>query len=84
VRNLIGQQRDQYNWAFQFLGAAETAWQGRDMGMSSSSFTGTGRGQGTAYNRLNNEMKEVRRLKKQMFEMEEVIPEVDDESGKSA
>ena len=84
VRNLITQQRDQYNWAFQFLGAAETAWQGREMGMDSSAFTGTGRGQGTAYSRLNNEMKEVRRLKKPMFEMEEVIPEVDDDSGKSA
>jgi len=75
VRNLITQQRDQYNWAFQFLGAAETAWQGREMGMDSSAFTSSGKGQRSAYVALNNEMKEVRRLKKQMFEMEEVIPE---------
>ena len=84
VRKLIDQQRDQYNWIFQFLGAAETAWQGREMGMDSSAFTSSGKGQRSAYVALNNEMKEVRRLKKQMFQMSEVIPEDEADNGQSA
>ena len=84
VRNLITRQRDQYNWAFQFLGAAEAAWQGRDMGMDAAAFTGTGKGQRSAYSALNEEMKSVRRLKKRSFEMQSVIPEDADDSGKSA
>ena len=86
VRNLIAQQRDQYNWVFQFLGADDAAWQGERMGMNSSAFAGTADGQRMAYMSLNNEMKEVRRLKKPRFEIPEVIPEEDDQDqqGQSA
>jgi len=84
VRALITQQKDQYQWIFQFLGAADSAWQGRDMGMNASAFTGTAVGQRTAYRLLNDEMKEVRRTKKARFEMPDVMPEQVDDEGQSA
>ena len=84
VRNLITQQRDQYGWAFQFLGADAAAWQGRDMGMDYAAFEASGKGQRTAYASLNAEMKEVRRLKKDRFEMPNVITNEDDDKQENA
>ena len=86
VRNLINQQRDQYGWAFQFLGADDAAWQGRDMGMDFAAFEASSKGQRLAYASLNTEMKEVRRLKKQRFEIPEVITDEDaaNDSGNGA
>ena len=87
VRNLIAQQRNQYNWVFQFLGADDAAWQGERLGMKASAYARTGKGQSDAYLMLNTEMKEVRRLKKQDFDMPDVIPDdIDgqDQQGQSA
>ena len=80
VKASIQTQRDQYNWSFQFIGAEETAWQGRVMGMNSASFKRTDKGQRGAYKSMNDSMKNFRKEKDDGvgFVMPEEIP--DDES----
>ncbi len=80
VKASIQTQRDQYNWSFQFIGAEETAWQGREMGMNSASFKRTDKGQRGAYKSMNDSMKNFRKEKDDGvgFVMPEEIP--DDES----
>ena len=65
VRKAIQTQRDQYNWAFQFIGADEAAWQGRNLGMPFSSFKRTDKGQRGAYKSMSHQLKEYRKEQKQ-------------------
>ncbi len=73
VRELIAQQRDQYKWVFQFLGADESAWQGQEMGMQSARFSHDSKGQSAAYLALNDSMKRIRKMKEEAFDLASFI-----------
>ena len=49
VRDLIANQKDNYQWTFQFLGAEEASWQGEALGMRSSSYSSDDGGSLVAY-----------------------------------
>jgi len=61
VKESIDTQRKDHGWTFQFIGAEETAWQGREMGMNSASFKRTDKGQRGAYKSMNDSMKTFRK-----------------------
>ena len=61
VKESIETQRKDHGWTFQFIGAEETAWQGRAMGMNSASFKRTDKGQRGAYKSMNDSMKTYRK-----------------------
>jgi len=61
VRASIETQRKDHGWTFQFIGAEETAWQGREMGMNTASFKRTDKGQRGAYKSMNDSMKTFRK-----------------------
>jgi hypothetical protein len=61
VKESIEAQRNDHGWTFQFIGAEETAWQGRAMGMNSASFKRTDKGQRGAYKSMNDSMKTYRK-----------------------
>ena len=61
VKESIEAQRKDHGWTFQFIGAEETAWQGRAMGMNSASFKRTDKGQRGAYKSMNDSMKTYRK-----------------------
>lgn len=77
VRASIETQRKDHDWTFQFIGAEETAWQGREMGMNSASFNRTDKGQRGAYKSMNDSMKTYRKQKGPGvgFAMPEEIPD---------
>jgi hypothetical protein len=80
VRASIETQRKDHNWTFQFIGAEETAWQGREMGMNSASFKRSDKGQRGAYKSMNDSMKSYRKGDKPGigFVMPEEIPDDED------
>jgi hypothetical protein len=61
IRETIEAKRKDHDWTFQFIGAEETAWQGREMGMNSASFKRTDKGQRGAYKSMNASMKTFRK-----------------------
>jgi hypothetical protein len=61
VKASIESRRKDHNWTFQFIGAEETAWQGRAMGMNSASFKRSDKGQRGAYKSMNDSMKTFRK-----------------------
>jgi hypothetical protein len=61
VKASIETQRKDQGWTFQFIGAAEAAWQGREMGMNSASFNRSDKGQRGAYKSMNDSMKTYRK-----------------------
>ena len=61
VRESIETARKDFGWTFQFIGAEEAAWQGREMGMNSASFKRTDKGQRGAYKSMNDSMKTFRK-----------------------
>ena len=80
VRASIETQRKDHNWTFQFIGAEEAAWQGREMGMNSTSFKRSAKGQRNAYTSMNDSMKTFRKEPKNGigFVMPEDIPDDED------
>ena len=80
VKASIETQRKDYGWTFQFIGAEETAWQGREMGMNSASFKRTDKGQRGAYKSMNDSMKTYRKQPGHGvgFVMPEEIPDDED------
>jgi hypothetical protein len=80
VKASIKHRRDKDNWAFQFIGADENAWQGREMGMNSSTFNRSDKGQRGAYKSMNDSLKSYRKEAKPGigFLMPEEIPEDED------
>jgi len=80
VRESIDTQRKDHGWTFQFIGAEETAWQGREMGMNSASFKRTDKGQRGAYKSMNDSMKTYRKQPGHGvgFVMPEQIPDDED------
>ena len=80
VREAIEAKRKDYDWTFQFIGAEETAWQGREMGMNSASFKRTDKGQRGAYRSMNDSMKTFRKQPGHGvgFVMPEEIPDDED------
>ena len=80
VRETIEAKRKDYDWTFQFIGAEETAWQGREMGMNSASFKRTDKGQRGAYKSMNDSMKTFRKQPGHGvgFVMPEEIPDDED------
>ena len=77
VKASIKHRRDQNNWTFQFIGADENAWQGKEMGMNSSTFNRSSKGQRGAYKSLNDSLKSYRKEAKPGigFVMPEEIPD---------
>jgi hypothetical protein len=61
VKSSIQKRRDVDKWTFQFIGADENAWQGRDLGMNTSSFKRSDKGQRGAYKSMNDSMKTYRK-----------------------
>jgi hypothetical protein len=80
VKASIKHRRDKDNWAFQFIGADENAWQGREMGMNSSTFNRSDKGQRGAYKSMNDSLKSYRKEAKPGigFLMPEEIPDDED------
>lgn len=82
VRAAIANQRDNYQWAFQFIGAEEAAWQGRNLGMNSASFNRSDKGQRGAYKSMNNSMKTFRKAQHGVgFTMPDIIEDDEDEAS---
>jgi hypothetical protein len=80
VKASIDTQRKDHGWTFQFIGAEEAAWQGREMGMNSASFKRTDKGQRGAYKSMNDSMKTYRKQPGHGvgFAMPEEIPDDED------
>jgi hypothetical protein len=80
VKASIETQRKDHGWTFQFIGAEEAAWQGREMGMNSASFKRTDKGQRGAYKSMNDSMKTYRKQPGHGvgFVMPEEIPDDED------
>jgi len=80
VKDSIDTQRKDYGWTFQFIGAEEAAWQGRQMGMNSASFSRSDKGQRGAYKSMNDSMKTFRKQPGQGigFTMPDQIPDDED------
>ena len=80
VKASIETQRKDCGWTFQFIGAEEAAWQGREMGMNSASFKRTDKGQRGAYKTMNDSMKTYRKQPGHGvgFAMPEEIPDDED------
>jgi hypothetical protein len=80
VKASIKHRRDKDNWTFQFIGADENAWQGREMGMNSSTFNRSDKGQRGAYKSMNDSLKSYRKEAKPGigFVMPEEIPDDED------
>ena len=82
VRASIANQRDNYQWEFQFIGAEDTAWQGRDMGMKAASFNRSDKGQRGAYKSMNDSMKSFRKSQPGVgFVMPDIIEDDEDEAS---
>lgn len=56
VRGMVEHQRQAYGWDFQFIGAGEAAWQGRDLGMAAATHAPDGNGNLAAYAHLSASM----------------------------
>ena len=80
VKASIETQRKDHGWTFQFIGAEEAAWQGREIGMNSASFKRTDKGQRGAYKTMNDSMKTYRKQPGHGvgFAMPEEIPDDED------
>ena len=80
VKASIETQRKEHGWTFQFIGAEEAAWQGRQMGMHSASFSRSDKGQRGAYKSMNDSMKTYRKQPGHGvgFVMPEEIPDDED------
>lgn len=80
VKASIKHRRDNDSWTFQFIGADENAWQGRQMGMNSASFKRSDKGQRGAYKSMNDSMTTFRKEPKNGigFVMPEDIPDDED------
>lgn len=80
VRKAIKTQREKLNWQFQFIGADEAAWQGRQLGMPISAFNRSDKGQRGAYKSMNDSIKDYRKQAKQGvgFVMPEQITDDED------
>jgi len=77
VRSMVDHQRYAYNWAFQFIGAEEAAWQGHDIGMAASQYTRNGAGNRSAYQAMSHAISQYREAPADMaiFEMPTFIEE---------
>jgi hypothetical protein len=60
VRAAIGKQKADYQWAFQFLGAGESAWQGADLGMATTRYSADGAGTTRSYQAMNAALTNLR------------------------
>jgi hypothetical protein len=80
VKESIETQRKDHGWTFQFIGAEEAAWQGRQMGMNSASFSRSDKGQRGAYKSMNDSMKTYRKQPGHGvgFVMQDQIPDDED------
>lgn len=76
VREMVEHQRDVYSWAFQFIGADASAWQGHQLGMAAASNVGTKLGERSKYGMMNASMTAYRSAAPDaQFSMPEVIAE---------
>lgn len=54
IKKRVEHQQDVYNWEFQFIGVDQAAWQGRDLGMQTYSYSNTSAGTTSMYQTLSN------------------------------
>lgn len=73
VKELIAQQRQQFEWQFQFLGAEEAAWQADQLGMRRTRFNATPQGSVLSVSYLNENIKQYR--KKPAFDKDFLMEE---------
>lgn len=78
VRAAINRQRISFNWQFQFIGAGEAAWQGRDLDVQSTAFTKTSRGTQKMYGTMSDSMKRLRGGLQPNLDMPDTIDDEDD------
>lgn len=57
VRSEVKRLRKKSGWDFQFIGAGDSAWQGREMGMNTTSAPATAHGFQASYSTLNTAMR---------------------------
>ena len=71
LRDMIATQERDYGWNFQFIGAEAAAWQGRELGMNSSSFKRSAKGSSSAFKSMSRNLGEFRKSEKDaLFFME--------------
>lgn len=75
VRSLISTQTSTYGWTFSFLGAEDSAWQGRDLGVRSASFSRSGAATNRSMRQMNEKMKSFRKMDSSdtFFELDDEI-----------
>lgn len=83
VRALVEEQGTKYNWAFQFIGADDAAWQGESLGMKSAKYRGSAKGTRSAYTAVSAALVDYRAAPPAMaaFDLAADIPEDLDEDG---
>jgi len=73
VSELIRQQREQFQWEFQFIGPEMASWQGEQLGVKTSRSSGSRKSMSSQYFALNNSLKEFRKPESKDFLMDEWI-----------
>lgn len=61
LRDMISAQETQFGWNFQFIGAEAAAWQGREMGINSSSYKRSEKGTSSALKSMSRNLNEFRK-----------------------
>lgn len=85
VREMIARQKSVYGWDFQFIGAGESAWQGAQLGMATTQYSGSGEGTARVYAAMSNSLGAYRAAPSAaaVFSMPEVVDEGDSDGGGS-
>ena len=75
VKELIAHQKESYNWAFQFLGAGEAAWQGQELGMQATNYSAAVGGSSRLYDTLSASLRSYRdvNVDSASFQMPETV-----------
>jgi Mg-chelatase subunit ChlD len=80
VREMLAEQRDRYNWQVQFIGAGESSWQGEALGVATTQYVGTKKGNRAMYAAMSDAVSAYRAAPAPaaVFDLAESIPESDD------
>lgn len=60
VRDLLGVQKSQFGWEVRFLGADDSAWQGKALGVATTRFSGDAEGTSAAYASMSHSLRAYR------------------------
>lgn len=71
VKKMVDHQRDKYGWQFQFLGAGESALQGKGLGMGSTQYAATAHGTRSVYDTSSSVLSSYRSGALKSYDMPE-------------